>query len=426
MLHQSDRTLPRTHINTNYTITTRKNASEMSGVLLVILIVFLTDEGEKHLDEAMAEIGSTKFIKLLELLLLLEVFCQSETHTFSNVKLFQKFIPFFLNFYKETLQRTDGCGMKLIKYHLPNHFGDDILRFGSMLNFDTGIGESHHKTEAKYPSNNTQRRKAQFEIQTAIRQIESLAINIGMADINVNDKSKIPLKNSPNENKWYRYSYNIDLGVFNKKTNKPCKWKDSVFQKSLSDFCEYVYRTHAIKGSLNFFSQHNRNNNVICADPSYASGEPWYDWVNIQWSNEVIPAKLLLFLEIEIDQLSQAIHWGASCISTEGTYAFLYSMPSSSLLQKAHESSLLTKYGNLDVNINNEPILQIVDVDCIQSFISAIPYKCESNIIESIDWILLCHKTEWYNIFISFMKKEISEFESATSKSSNKKSKTKH
>ena len=62
-----------------------------------------------------------------------------------------------------------------------------MLRFGSMLNFDTGIGESHHKSEAKYPSKNTQRRKSEFEFQTATRQIENLAINKAFAFLANND-----------------------------------------------------------------------------------------------------------------------------------------------------------------------------------------------------------------------------------------------
>ncbi len=171
LAHQSDRSLPRTHINTNYTTSTRKNASEMSGVLLVILIIFLTDEGTENLDENMALIEAAKFIKTLELLLLLEMFCKTTSHDITDVKLFKEFIPFFLDIYKTTLQRKTGCGMKLVKFHLPTHFADDILRYGSMLNFDTGIGESHHKTAAKYPSKQTQHRRSEFEFQTAVRQI---------------------------------------------------------------------------------------------------------------------------------------------------------------------------------------------------------------------------------------------------------------
>ena len=60
-----------------------------------------------------------------------------------------------------------------------------MLRFGSMLNYDTEIGESHHKSEAKHPAKNTQRRKSEFEYQTAIRQIENLAIDAGINSENI-------------------------------------------------------------------------------------------------------------------------------------------------------------------------------------------------------------------------------------------------
>ena len=52
-----------------------------------------------------------------------------------------------------------------------------MLQFGSMANYDSGIGESHHKVFAKKPAKNTQRRKKDFEKQTAIRVIENIAID---------------------------------------------------------------------------------------------------------------------------------------------------------------------------------------------------------------------------------------------------------
>ena len=46
-----------------------------------------------------------------------------------------------------------------------------------MANVDSGIGESHHKTECKYTGQNTQRRIGTFDYQSANRQIENLMIN---------------------------------------------------------------------------------------------------------------------------------------------------------------------------------------------------------------------------------------------------------
>jgi hypothetical protein len=74
-----------------------------------------------------------------------------------------------------------------------------------MKNFDTGIGESHHKTEAKLPAKNTQRRRNIFEFQTAHWQVENIAINIAHKQFCV-DKNAKPSKTkteSESECKWF-------------------------------------------------------------------------------------------------------------------------------------------------------------------------------------------------------------------------------
>ena len=175
LMHHSDRCLPRTHIQSNYTSVGYKNANEMSGILLVLLTVFSTSEGN-IIDEKLGNRRTAQYIHIIELMLMTEMFCKQPHHKKQNVRLFKNFIPIVLKTLKNTLDRKDGNQMKIIKFHLPLHFADDILRFGSMANYDSGIGESHHKDFAKKTANNTQRRREVFEFQTATRQIENLAI----------------------------------------------------------------------------------------------------------------------------------------------------------------------------------------------------------------------------------------------------------
>jgi hypothetical protein len=209
MMHQSDRSLPRTHFYSSYTSVTRKNASEMSGILLVYLMVFNFNEGGCNIDDQLGPGRTTKFIHLFELMLMLENFCTQDELNGNMVRKLHQFMPFLLNTYKITLDRQVGCQMKIIKFHLPTHFASDIKRFGSMKNFDTGIGESHHKTEAKHPAKNTQRRKVSFEYQTAKRQIENLAINIAYSNtINQDEKEQARGDDDKYEEcKWYRYFF---------------------------------------------------------------------------------------------------------------------------------------------------------------------------------------------------------------------------
>ena len=209
MMHQSDRSLQRTHFYSSYTSVTRKNASEMSGILLVYLMVFNSNEGDGNIDEQLGTGRTKNFIHLFELMLMFENFCTQDELSMTMVRTLNQCMPYILDTYKDTLDRQVGCQMKIIKFHLPTHFANDILRFGSMKNFDTGIGESHHKTEAKHPAKNTQRRKSNFEYQTAKRQVENLAINIAYEDTVLNNDSNARNDRDEDyvESKWFRYCW---------------------------------------------------------------------------------------------------------------------------------------------------------------------------------------------------------------------------
>ena len=434
--HQSDRELPRTHINTNYTTITRKNANEMSGILIAILIIFLTDEGTDKLDDTMAGVQAANFIHLFELLLMLENFCSSPEHKITDVKKFKKFVPFILNTYKKIINCETGCGCKFIKFHLPNHFADDMLRFGSMLNFDTEIGESHHKTEAKYPSQNTQRRKSEFEFQTATRQIENFAINKAFAFLANNDDINVNTSNDENENtrntsynSWYRYRYDPDKGkglqqkTANKKWKK-CQWIDQIFQNQLVEICKMVYTNGCIDGKLRFFSLHSRQSCLLRADPNYQEQICWYDWVEVNWSNENIPTKLLLFWNIIEGTLKKPFKIGQTTITEAGCYVLCYSLLSKKELLPAHSTSVLVQYGKLAVENDSKqkgkgdkaqiPKLFICHIDCIASTMSAVPYKVSDGNHNAIEWLFLQQKAEWYKTFMTLMKNELEKEKMAT------------
>jgi hypothetical protein len=419
--HQSDRDLPRTHVNTNYTTITRKNANEMSGILITILIVFSTDEGTNTLDQIMAGLEAAKFIQLFELLLMLENFCSFPEHKIIDVKNFKKFVPYILNTYKDILDRQTGCGCKFIKFHLPNHFADDMLRFGSMLNFDTGIGESHHKTEAKYPAKNTQRRKAEFEYQTATRQIENFAINKAFAYFEKNSKQNyIDVDDdsyTDNIDQWFRYQYDPNEGLqqkYGKTEFKTCKWSDEVFQTQLTQICTMIYKNGCIDGPLWFFALHNRQSYIFRADPNYQSNLCWYDWAEVNWSGQMLPTKLLLFWDIKQNTLKKSFKVGDIKITQPGQYVLCYTLQSTKKLQPAHTTSMLVQYGKLHTDSNNKPILYIFHIDCIASTISAVPYKVKDTIFNAIEWLFLKPKSEWYSKFMTMMKNELEKEKSTT------------
>ena len=86
-MHQSDHNLPRTHFPGNYTSVSLKTENEMSGVFIVLLMVFSSSEG-KVLDEKLGGKRSAQYIRIFEVMLMLEHFCKNEVHTRKDIKLF--------------------------------------------------------------------------------------------------------------------------------------------------------------------------------------------------------------------------------------------------------------------------------------------------------------------------------------------------
>jgi hypothetical protein len=420
LMHQSNRDLPRTHFYTNYTSTGYKNASELTGMIIVFLMVFSSNEGDVILDINLGEKRSSQYIHLFELMLMVETFCKTKIHERKAVLLFKKMIPSILDYYKNTVDRQEGNGMKIIKYHLALHFADDIFRFGSMANYDSSIGESHHKAFAKKPAKNTQRRKEIFEAQTAQRPIDSLVIDRAYDYINPtwrDNNEQTAVDEFINKNKVIEFCGKINNLVYtnDKKTKRPiCNWKDKKFYTMLVTECSKAIKSNYLKPPIRFFTQHNRSGNIFRADPQFhkKSQEPWYDWVMVDWGNEDednVPAKLLLFLEIDESEFTQAFKFGESYIESPGAYAIAYSF-ATNFKEPAHLDSRLVTYGKiLTTSDNITPILYVFDVNCIADTCIAVPYNTNEDIVNANEWLLLQSKDSWYNTFIDFMDETLND-----------------
>jgi len=88
-------------------------------------------------------------MKVMELTLLLESWLNKNEFKEEELHVFDRFVPYFIFTFMETVQRKDGKGMKLIKIHLLHHFTTMIQLFGCTKNFDTFIPEKNHKSKVK-------------------------------------------------------------------------------------------------------------------------------------------------------------------------------------------------------------------------------------------------------------------------------------
>ena len=188
LTRQSERDLP----NTNFAKGIQKGklmARDFRGVLLIMAAVLRSKKGRELLFKRKkfgGEDGLRDWTLLVELMLEWEAYLCEKRMVKQHVVRLAKKHRFIMYVMKNVAQRSDGMGLKLMKFHAIVHLIQDIILYGVPTEFDTGSNESHHK-ESKYAAKLTQRKESSFNFQTAKRLVEFLCIDLGMEEV-MNDR----------------------------------------------------------------------------------------------------------------------------------------------------------------------------------------------------------------------------------------------
>ena len=195
---QSDKGLPRTSFPRGITSLTKMQGNERSGVVLILLIILIMDywaaflspnkkslkaSDNGYLLEALGFDRHANIVKTLYLILAFEFHMKSTVHNRNKLSKIQKFVPWFLDQVLRVFDRKEGVGNNTIKNHLPLHYVEDIRRFGSPQNFNSGTGECLHKTAVKEPGRRTNMNSGTTEFLTGIRYVENITILRGCRDL---------------------------------------------------------------------------------------------------------------------------------------------------------------------------------------------------------------------------------------------------
>ena len=165
---QSDEELPRTNFPTGISSLAKMTASERSGVLLMILIVVCVDnvhfamrkdtqkkvkKGETgYLVDTMGQLLTRNVVKHISLLLQFEAFLKSERVPLECIPVVKLFVKLLMSMLIKVFPRKKGTGHNTIKNHLvSHHMIDDIYRFGSGENYNSGPMELSHIQNIKQP-----------------------------------------------------------------------------------------------------------------------------------------------------------------------------------------------------------------------------------------------------------------------------------
>ena len=182
--HQSDRDLP--HTNFAKGIHTGKlMAKQYRGVLLNISAMLRSSLGRRVLLKRKkfgGKEGLRDWTLLVELLLEWEAFLCEKRMKRSHVLRLARKNQYIMYIMKNVAVRSQGMGLKIMKFHAVLHLVEDILLFGVPSEFDTGSNESHHK-KTKVAAKMTQRNEVVFDHQTAKRMTEFMIIELAMVEV---------------------------------------------------------------------------------------------------------------------------------------------------------------------------------------------------------------------------------------------------
>ena len=184
LAHQSDRSFG----STNFTKGIREGklmAKDFRGVLLNMAAAMHSTKG-KDLLGTMRKFRKDEtrddWALLVETLLQWEAYLNEPTMLKKHLKRLPKKHKYIMYLMTVVANRTEGMGLKLMKFHAILHMVEDILLFGVPLEHDTAAKESHHKP-SKAAAGMTQRNEATFDIQVARRMYEFWILALALLEV---------------------------------------------------------------------------------------------------------------------------------------------------------------------------------------------------------------------------------------------------
>lgn len=343
---QSDRNMPKTKFNNGI----RKGklmAKEYRGVLLLLATVLRSTKGKELLKRIKkgtisGEDGIADWIMLVETLLMWEHWLKSDVISLDHVQKARKKHQYIMYLIRKVGNRTEGMGLKIMKYHAISHLCDDIIDFGVPMNVDTGADEAGHKP-SKVASKLTQRVKQTFEEQVGKRLVEKECLDLASHEMSTGQ----PL--------WHYWEYErpTEDKILGTKA-RDSSLGGGIFSLNVEkDGNDVLALERQIQGSDNMKLEETFTKAVInllkqCGDygidlpvirTSYTDskgiiyratplymGRPWRDWVMVNWEGlGPIPNKLWGFIDLsELPPINDVV-WGGQNGVSPAMYAIVES-----------------------------------------------------------------------------------------------------
>ena len=406
---QSDREFPRTKFTTSILSTTKKEGKDFAGIILCALIAMMSDTGKDAL-KSMAHLSDERIrgqIRTFELILQMEEFLQyGALEKGPQQTNFRKTIVHFINEINKNCKRKKGMDTVLIKNHLYFHLHDYIEMWGPPAGWDSAPSESHHKSEIKAPSKNTQQNPSTLIKQTIKRMVEYRTIK--------RFRDVFPLQGPPKSSSRKPPVWGARFSIFKDPSGKATmEWKNKqrngirpFYPQEVLDFCaEYVVpitKDNRVEG----FTEHYRTDKgrddlqlTFRCHPSFRSEagqtcDTWYDWAVFDLGEDgQIPCRILCLLDLF------GLTYGTHSIrgfdvDADGPHAIVQRFRSE---PTAVEPSRIISRGKL------RDELYLLPCDCIVSEVAVVQNRSGDG-TESREFFVLANKVSWRQQFFDTMR----------------------
>ena len=423
--HQSDREFERSYFPSGVGTTAAVMGHEERSMLLLFLILFCNKYGEDHVAPAMSEPRASLFILVLSHSLMLESYLRLDTSPKKIALDFKDYIPIFQAIFKQAIQRIEGEGVNIIKFHLLMHLSADILRHGPATCVDSSFGESHHKDE-KALGLITQRNAVNYEKQVALQKEATTLLKRAQREISSQLPDQVAASADSVISGGIKYYVTEDGIVVKPK-------RESRFNRAryLAPFVNPLLQDMTTKilvdVVLPIVEEERIEMPTFCkvggvlfrADPcaitKYDRGR--HDWVDIRWDDDdggCVPGRIICFLKIKSLNDVPGHEVIREHVHSPGLYAViasleqgLYDKPHDEQYDnfRVHQSTSLLYWGQVCMVRDNHgqdkhPDLYIVKVtsDTFGSPIIAIPYDIDDTRLEQ-DWLFIEPRHQWMTIF---------------------------
>jgi len=417
--HQSDRDLPRCSFSQSITTLSKLCAHEVQGIMIVLLII-LCSYGGQEIEKRMGGDRHASYISLLEKLLMLEQFLKQDEFKRADVLKVKQYMPLLLDLFSRTVNRQEGNKDNFLKYHLPLHFCDNILEFGSPQNIDSGVGEHNHIFQIKNNAKKTQRRATTFDFQTGTRYTESVATDRCQQFLPHLYKTTLE-KNTDLDgcvglsqfkgSKRYVARHDGMFEITNAQL-KEAIWSDD----SLKERVLLLIQTHVLPcldaDAVELFTQCKRSGIIFKGHPGRRGLPAWQDWALFDWGiGDEIPGHIMVF--VHLSDVTMPIHINGSVAEHPGYYAIVESLPAAidptDDDQRPVPQSELLLWGSKNPTDQPKavPPLCLATVDSIVKPLVAVPYDVEGKHYPH-DYIFMYERSSWPTRFVKRVRATLS------------------